>query len=180
MGMLNAKYVVYGPEADNFFVNTGANGNAWFVQDVIAVNSPGEELSTVKGIDTRITAVVDTSLFNVNGPAGFDSLSSIVLSEFKPNYLKYAATSTSGGLAVFSEIYYPKGWTATIDGNPATVVRVNYVLRAIELPAGSHTVEFRFNPDPYRVGNRITMASGWLLLLIVLGTTGLSLKERLF
>jgi hypothetical protein len=179
MGMLNAKYVVYGPEADNFFVNTGANGNAWFVRDVIAVNSPGEELSTVKGIDTRITAVVDQSLFNVNVPAGFDSLGSIVLSEFKPNYLKYAATSTSGGLAVFSEIYYPKGWTATIDGNPATVVRVNYVLRAIELPAGSHTVEFRFNPDPYRVGNRITMASGWLLLLIVLGSAGLSLKERL-
>jgi hypothetical protein len=179
MGMLNAKYVVYGPDADNFFVNTRVNGNAWFVSNIIRVNSPAEELSAVRSVDTRTTAVLDESRFQVTTSGESDSLARITLLEFKPNYLKYESASTSGGLAVFSEIYYPTGWTATVDGNPATIVRVNYVLRALELPAGSHTVEFRFNPDPYRIGDKVTMASGWLLLMVVLGTAGLSLKNRL-
>jgi uncharacterized membrane protein YfhO len=79
---------------------------------------------------------------------------------------------------VFSEIYYPKGWTATIDGKEATILRANYVLRALEIPAGKHTIEFRFLPKPYTIGNQVTMASSWLLLLAVAGSLGWSLAKH--
>lgn len=176
INMLNAKYLVYGPGKDNVIPNAGALGNTWFVSRVVSVNSPTEELKNVCEIDTRSTAVVDASKFTV--PAfKFDSTSSIKIIENKPNYLKYESQSQENGLAVFSEIYYPKGWKAFIDAQETEIIRVNYVLRALSIPKGKHTIEFKFQPPAYTVGNKITMASSWLMLVVFLGSVSWAMKE---
>ncbi len=177
INMLNAKYLVYGGGRDNIIRNSAALGNAWFVSNVTTVNSPTEELTSVCSADTRNTAVIDGSKFTASD-FGFDSTATINLLEQKPNYLKYESQSRENGLAVFSEIYYPKGWIAYIDGKETEIIRANYVLRALLIPAGKHTVEFMFKPDAYVVGNKITMASSWLMLLVVIGCIGWNLRNN--
>jgi hypothetical protein len=176
LDMLNVKYIVYGPGKDNIIVNPANNGNAWFVKDVLNVKSPTEELAKTCGIDTRSIAVIDQSKFNVAAVTA-DSAATITLSEHALNKLKYESNSTTNGLAVFSEIYYPKGWKATIDGKESPIVRADYLLRALEVPAGKHTIEFRFEPAAYNVGNKVTTASSWLVVLILLASVAWSLKE---
>ena len=95
-----------------------------------------------------------------------------------PNYLKYESESGKNGLAVFSEIYYPKGWMAFVDGKESEILRANYILRALSIPTGKHTVEFKFQPDAYVVGNKITSASSWLMLIVVVGCIGWTLKKE--
>jgi hypothetical protein len=176
INMLNAKYLVYGPGRDNVIPNEGALGNAWFVSDVATVNSPAEELKTVCEVDTRKTAVIDASKFKV-GSFKFDSTSTIAITEHNPNYLKYECQTQENSLAVFSEIYYPKGWVATIDGKEAEIIRADFVLRALEIPAGKHTVEYKFAPPAYTTGNAVTKISSWMMLLVVLGSIAWTLKK---
>jgi len=179
LNMLNTRYFVYGPERDNVIPNPTANGVGWFVQSVLAVQSANEELAAVKTADTKTTAVMDLSKFKLSATQfEYDSVATITLLERKPYQLRYETNSLNGGLAVFSEIYYPKGWTATIDGKEASILRANYVLRALEVPAGKHTIEFQFRPKPYIIGNKVTMASSWLLLLVVVGSLGWSLVKN--
>lgn len=177
LNMLNAKYLVYGAAADNVIRNPAALGNAWFVQRIEQANSPNEELQKTCDIDTRTTAVIDVSKFKAPSFV-YDSAATIRLLEQTPNVLKYEAQTGQAGLAVFSEIYYPEGWVATIDGQPADIIRANYVLRALAIPAGKHTVEFRFEPKAYVTGNKITMASSWLMLVVLLGCIGLTLRKN--
>ena len=176
MNMLNAKYIPYGPGKNNFFENEQANGNAWFVQKVTEAHNPNEELEFTCDIDTKTMAVVDVSKFEV-ADIGYDSSTTVSLAEFKPDYIKYESQSSANGLVVFSEIYYPIGWEAKIDGQEAKILRANYVLRALNVPAGNHTIEFYFKPDSYYIGNKVTTASSWLVLLILLGSVGWSLKK---
>lgn len=180
MNMLNTKYVVYGPEAANVIPNPNANGPAWFVKEVLAVNSPTEELKKTGTINTKQTAVIDQSKFAANlfGGIGYDSLSNIRLTVFKPPYLKYETESAVDGLAVFSEIYYPKGWNAFVDGKETPLLRVNYVLRALKIPQGKHVVEFKFQPKPYLIGNKVTLASSWLVVLVVAGCIGMTIRKQ--
>ncbi len=173
LNMLNAKYFVYGTDV---FPNPEAYGAAWFVKEVVKVNSPAEELAKTRIVNTREVAVIYQS--TVDSRQSTDSTARIALIEHKPPYLKYESESASNGVVVFSEIYYPKGWHAFIDGKEVPILRADYVLRALEVPAGKHTIEFKFEPKPYVVGNKITMASGWVLLLVVLGCFGWSLKEE--
>ena len=177
LNMLNTRYYQYGGEAGEIIVNGEAYGSAWFARKVAEVNSANEELSKVAEINSRETVVMDVSKFKATS-FGFDSLSQINLIEKKPPYLKYESQSSANGLAVFSEIYYPKGWRALIDGNEVPILRVNYVLRALEVPSGKHVIEFKFEPKPYIIGDKVTMASSWVLLLVVLGCLGLSLREK--
>jgi hypothetical protein len=178
LNMLNTKYIVYGPNAVNVLTNPAANGNAWFVKEVMMVNSPTEELRKVNEINTLDAAVVDGSKFKVESVTlKVDSAAVIELKEFKPPYVKYESKSSVNGLAVFSEIYYPKGWHAFIDGKETEILRADYVLRALSIPSGNHTIEFRFQPKPYFIGNKVTLASNWVVLLVVLGCLGWSLKK---
>ncbi|MFZ2905617.1 MAG: YfhO family protein [Cyclobacteriaceae bacterium] len=178
INMLNCKYILFGEgQQGQFLLNVGAKGPAWFIRDVVTVNSPTEELAKVEEIDTRTTAVVDGSKFKAPRPQ-YDSASRITLAEHKPNYMKYETQTQNNNLAVFSEIYYPEGWIATIDGKESEILRVNYVLRALEIPAGKHTIEFRFEPKSYTVGNPITRASSWILILVLLGSIGWSLRKE--
>lgn len=178
LNMLNVKYILYGPDENNIIPNPAANGPAWFVPLAALVNSPAEELSATASVDTKKMAVIDQSQFTLTGSVAFDSTATVKLVEQKPAYMKYETTSTTGGLVVFSEIYYPKGWHAFIDGQEVPLLRANYVLRALEVPAGKKTIEMRFEPKPYIIGNKITMASSWLLLVIVLGGIGYSVRKR--
>lgn len=178
LNMLNAKYIVYGDEATNVMLNPAANGNAWFASELKAVKSPNEEINQTRNADTRTTAFVDASKFEVKDQTfTVDSAATVQLTERKPPYLKYESTSTQDGLILFSEVYYPKGWHAFVDGKEIPILRANYVLRGLQVPAGKHTIEFKFEPKPYMVGNKITMASNWAVLLVVLGCLGWSLKK---
>ncbi len=168
INMLNIKYIKYGEEANNVIPNEAALGPAWFVERIQNVNSANEELAALKSLDTRQVAVVDQSRMRV-GSVSYDSAARIDLMSFSPREVVYQTSSSVNGFAVFSEIYYPKGWKAEIDGKEVPIVRANYVLRALEIPAGSHTVIFRFEPAPYVVGDKITLASSWLLVLLVAG-----------
>lgn len=178
LDMLNTKYIVYGPERENIIPNDAANGQAWFVKQVKTAQSPAEELKATGEIDTRNVAVIDVSKFKSAVVGTTDSAATIKLIDQKPYWLKYESESASDGLAVFSEIYYPKGWTASVDGKEVLILRVNYVLRALQIPAGKHVIEFTFAPKPYTIGNKITLASSWLLLVIVLGGIAWSFKEE--
>jgi len=161
------------------FPNVGANGNAWFPWEIVSVNSPNEELAKVADIDTRRTAVVDQSRIKLtNNTVNTDSAGSIVFMEKKPYWQKYESQSTSGGLGVFSEIHYPVGWRATIDGNEVPIHRANYVLRALEIPAGKHTIEFTFRPNSYVIGNTVTRVGSVLLLIAVIGALFLELRDK--
>ncbi|MEI9920334.1 MAG: YfhO family protein [Bacteroidota bacterium] len=177
--MLNTKYIIYGSEASQVLVNQFANGNAWFPGEIVNVNSANEELVKVNEIDTRNVVVVDQSRVKLKeNKANTDAGATISFIEKKPYWQKYESQSSSGGLAVFSEIYYPKGWHATIDGQEVPIYRADYTLRALEVPAGKHTIEFKFEPKPYVIGNKVTMASSVLLLIVVLGALFLELREK--
>ena len=176
LNMLNTKYFLYGPARNNYIPNPFACGNAWFVYAVEKVNNANEELNRTGIVNTKTTAV--TTDIRFSGEVTTDSTASINLIDHKPYWQKYESNSDSGGLAVFSEIYYPEGWSATIDGNSTPILRVNYVLRALEIPTGKHVVEFTFAPKAYFIGDKITMASNGLVILLLLGTIILSLRKE--
>lgn len=177
LNMLNVKYFTSGMEATDVIPNPAANGSAWFVKEIARVKSPAEELEKICSVNSAETAVVDVSKFQVPDITA-DSAASVRIIVHKPNYLKYESEAGNEGLAVFSEIYYPEGWKATIDGKEASILRADYVLRALIVPAGKHTIEFRFEPASYMTGDKVTMASSWLLLLLVIGCLGITLKKE--
>ncbi len=170
LNMLNTKYVIYDLNSPPLR-NTRYMGNAWFVNDFKIVKNADEEIAALKTIDPENEAVIDQRFQNNVEGKNFqkDQNGSIVLTEYEPNYLKYSAKAATEQLTVFSEIYYDKGWNAFIDGKEVPHFRVDYVLRALVLPAGEHTVEFKFHPKSYYTGNKISLASSLLLILAIAG-----------
>ena len=116
-------------------------------------------------------AIVNTSEFPSLKSSNFskDSLAKIELQVYKPNYLKYTSNNANNGLAVFSEIYYPQGWQARIDGKEVDHIRVDYTLRALEIPKGNHTIEFSFEPQVVKTGSMISLVSSLGILLLIVG-----------
>ncbi len=172
LNMLNVKYVIQkDKEGKEFPVsNPDVNGNAWFVSQIKLVNSADEEMKALDSLDSKEVAVVNSKDFDIKNTAfAKDSSSTITLENYKPNYLKYVSNNSKEGLAVFSEMYYGKGWNAYIDGKSVDHIRVDYVLRALNIPAGKHTIEFKFEPQVIKTGSTITLISsiGMLLLLVV-------------
>ena len=168
INMLNAKYIKYGNEANQVINNSKALGNAWFVNNVIEVNSADDAISKINTIDPAKEAVINTNNFKTNKTTyAVDSAAQIELSSYSQREITYKSVNSNEGLAVFSEIHYPKGWTATIDGTEVEILCVNYVLRALEIPAGTHEIKFSFNPDSYVIGAKITSISGFLVVAIV-------------
>ncbi|WP_149275589.1 YfhO family protein [Pareuzebyella sediminis] len=179
LNMLNVKYVIQQDEegASYPLVNSDANGNAWFVRKIIEVKDSDAEIQALENLDTKNEAVLNSEKFDDFDQRDFqvDSTASIVLTDYAPNHLTYSSTNDHLGVAVFSEMYYPYGWNAYIDGQKHSHFKVNYALRALEIPEGSHIVEFKFEPEVVKTGSRITFASSILLGLIVLGGVGFSL-----
>lgn len=170
LNMLNMRYFIYDPEAPPL-VNRNELGNAWFVNDILTVPNADAEISAISNFNPSKQAVVDERfMVHLDGfNATADTSASIRLTEYRANYLKYTSTTSAEQLAVFSEIFYDKGWQAYIDGNPVPHFRVNYILRAMRIPAGNHTVEYKFHPKSYFVGEKVSLASSLLLLLTILG-----------
>jgi len=175
INMLNTKYVMAGTQKNGVIRNRGALGNAWFVDELKVVSSPDEEINSLSAIDPGKTAVIDESKFKLENFSK-DLTGKIELIEYNPNYLVYQSDHTANGLAVFSEVYYPKGWLATIDGNPADIKRVNYILRALEIPAGNHEIRFEFTPASYVIGNNVSKAGIGIYILLFLAGIFLSVK----
>jgi len=168
LNMLNMKYVIYNKEAAPL-VNPYANGNAWFVNNVRVAADANEEMRLVGEINTKTEMVVDKSFAN-QLPVKLtpDSTARISLTSYKPNHLVYNVSSKTDQVAVFSEIYYDKGWNAYINGQLVPYLRANYLLRAMPLKAGNYDVEFRFEPKSYSIGNTIALISSVLLVLSII------------
>jgi hypothetical protein len=181
--MLNTKYFIVPGEKggpSQMQINMQALGNAWFVNNAHMVNNADEEINALTDFVPTETAVFDKRFENqVKGHIiSKDTLASITLADYKPNHLTYKSETTREQLAVFSEIYYDKGWNAYVDGKSAPYFRANYVLRAMIVPAGNHTIEFKFEPKVYITGEKIAYASSILLVLLALGSLGFLAKHR--
>ncbi len=179
INMLNVKYVIQQQgQKLQATKNPGALGNAWFVNTVKFVNGPVEEMKALNNIDPLDTAVIDVKYKNIItafSPA--DSLSNISMSAFDNDAISYKTASATAHLAVFSEIFY-KDWKAYIDGKPVEFAKANYVLRALLIPAGNHTVEFKFEPAIYFTGRSISNISTWLLMLLLALSVFLKLRSN--
>lgn len=168
LNMLNAKYLVV--DDTTAHVNPEALGNGWFVDKVTYVKGAQAEMAVLDTLHTAVGAVADESFRSVLGEAkAVMPGDTIIETVYKPNELHYKTISRNGGLAVFSEIYFPWGWTATVDGKEVPVGRVNYVLRALQLPAGEHTVVFRFDPQSVHTTETVAYASVALIYLALIG-----------
>lgn len=169
LNMLNTKYLIV--QANAAPVNNKyAYGNAWFVKDYEFVETPDEELLGLKEIDPKETAVISKDFESVIQDKGFnfDENATIQLTSYAPNKLEYKTSAANEQLAVFSEVYYPKGWNVYVDGNKTDLLRADYILRAMIVPAGEHTITFEFKPESYYLGARVSAISSSLLLLALL------------
>ncbi len=181
MNMLNTKYIIFNGQGNQPSVmrNPGACGNAWFVSDVkwantadeeiLALNAPklGDTATVENAFDPLKTAVIRNTFKNDMGNYifGKDSAAKVSLAKYGLNNISYESSNSQNGLAVFSDIYYAQGWKAYIDGKETPILKADYVLRAVKIPAGNHKIEFKFHPDTFYKGDRIAMISSILLLL---------------
>ncbi len=171
MNMLNCKYFIVNPNGAPV-LNGKAYGNAWFAYQYSVCDGALEELSKMNNLSAKNEIVLDKKYsFNVEGKTfEIDSLANIKLDDYHPNHLKYSYSSAKEQIAVFSEVYYaPNGWQAYLDGEKVDHFRANYILRAMLAPAGNHTIEFKFEPESYTVGTKISLASSYLLYLLLIG-----------
>ncbi len=179
LNMLNTRYIIYNGQAQPI-LNSAAYGNAWMVSDIKWVENANDELDALEQADLKKVAVVDEKFREellTNGLKA-DSTAKINLLEYAPNHLKYKSSSKENQIAVFSEIYYPHGWKVTLDGEDVTHGRANYVLRAMNVPAGEHTIEFVFDPDVVHKGRLIGFISTLILFIIALGAVGYHMKKN--
>ena len=180
LDMLNTRYYIVplqqGATAPLF--NPHALGNAWLVKEVKYVNNANEEIDAIHGMNPRETAIVDKRFAEtVKQPAAMpDSLDNIVLKSYAPNALQYEVDTKQGGTVIFSEIYYP-GWRSYIDGEEVSHGRANYILRAMNVPAGKHTIEFVFDPQSLHATETIAFIALGIMLLGALGSIVMGLRK---
>jgi hypothetical protein len=182
LDLLNTKFIIQTDKEGKEFptYNPNYNGNAWFVQKVKFVNSPDEEMKALDNLDSKNAVIVNQKEFGTqlkNNTFVKDTLSKITLISYKPNHLKYVSNNANSGLAVFSEMYYADGWNATIDGKAVSHFRADYALRAMEIPAGKHTIEFKFEPQVVKTGSTIALISFILMILLLGGAIYLEQKK---
>lgn len=178
LNMLNMKYIIIS-NTNPPIVNPHANGNAWFVNKILVANSANEEMDLLGKINTKTELVVDKSAIS-NLPLQItpDTAATISLTDYEPNHLVYHFNSKTDQVAVFSEIYYPKGWTVTINGKETPYTRVDYLLRGMYLKAGNYNIDFKFDPASYKIGNTLALISSILLILLIIGYAGFSIKRK--
>ncbi len=169
LDMLNTKYIITGNPDAPVLENTSALGNAWLVDQLKYVDDANAEMDALATLDPAHQAVADRKFMSALGddivkPVAGDT---IYLTSYTPNRLTYHVSTRSGGLGVFSEVYFPWGWKATIDGKPATLGRVNYVLRALRLPAGTHTVTMTFDPESIHTTTNVAYACVTLIYMLL-------------
>jgi hypothetical protein len=185
ISMLNTRYLIIPGQDDQLRVqrNPDAFGNAWFADTLRFVQNADEEIAALNEVDLKTTAVVDIRF--ANQLEGFapqrDEAAQIELTDYKINDVTYRVRANTEQLVVFSEIYYHDGltgWEAFIDGKPAPHFRANYVLRALRVPSGEHTVEFVFKPKAYGVLETVSMLCFWLLIVGFLAVVAWEIKRN--
>ena len=157
--------------------NPYANGNAWFVSKVKYVDNADDELAALGSLNTRYTAVANKQFQSILGEAKADTTATAKLATYEANELSYDVSSKQGGVLVFSDIYYP-GWTATIDGQETEIARADYVLRAIQMPAGQHKVVLKFDPQSVHTTDTIAYIALALLVLMLIGAIVIASRKR--
>jgi len=188
IGMLNGKYIISkGQDGQPFpYYNDQALGNCWLVDQLVAVDNANDESDQLMKINLRHQAVYDNT-FAPNANIGKMPEVSVLMAfdeekieclGYAPNRLCYHSETERPHTAVFSEIYYPYGWKCTIDGEPTEIFRVNYMLRAITLPAGMHEIEFTFEPESIRKGNMLAVGCFIVFILALLGSAGYEIYRR--
>jgi hypothetical protein len=177
LNMLNLKYVIYHGEAMPI-QNPNMNGPVWFVDQVRWVDGADMEMTQTLQSNTKQIAVIDQSFSSQINDFVADSTAIITMTSYSPNVVKYSSVAEKDQLAVFSEIYYEKGWNAYIDGEKVDYARANYVLRALMIPAGEHLIEFRFEPSTYTLSNVIRGVSSVLLLSLIVVYFVVRYKKR--
>ena len=178
--MLNVKYIITQGKNGGAVAqrNPYANGNAWFVENVILADNANDELLLLDSLDTKKTAIIH-SKFKEELPVekiSRDSTATIDLVKHEPQHLVYETATKSPQLAIFSEVYYPHGWNAYIDGRPADYYRANYALRAMTIPEGIHKIEFKFKPDVVEFGSTLSLFSSIVFVILLLGGGYLAFK----
>jgi len=178
--MLNAKYFITAGQKSGQSeerLNPGALGNAWFVKDIKIAKNADDEMRILTTLNTKDSAVMDARYQNIlTTNTVFDSTASIKLIENLNDKISYESNANSNQFAVFSEVYYPYGWDAFIDGKKTPYTRVNYLLRGMPVPAGSHKIAFIFEPRSVILSDKITM---WLsILLYVMLVAGIVIEVK--
>ncbi|NVN96321.1 MAG: YfhO family protein [Bacteroidetes bacterium] len=173
--MLNTRYFIAPDQNKQPQVqrNVAALGNAWFIDNYKIVENADSEINALSNFEPATTCIIDKRFkdYVKDFIEGKDSLSTIQVIKYLPNHLTYQTSAKKNELAVFSEIYYKNGWNAYLDGKLVPYIRVNYILRAMNIPQGNHKVEFKFEPKSYFTGEKIGFASSAVLLLLLLGIT---------
>lgn len=173
LNMLNTKYIIYSPEQFPI-VNTNAFGNAWFVDNYKFVETAQDEIDALGTENLQRTAIINKKKFDVSKLPELsysgDTTKYIQLTKYEPDRLEFEVNATSESFVVFSDIYYPEGWNATIDDKPSNIYQTNYILRGLVIPAGKHTIKFEFKPDAIYVANNIAIVGGVLVILMLLGS----------
>jgi hypothetical protein len=184
LNMLNTKYIIVADSAGQPAVQTNpaALGNAWFVQSIQWAKNADEALNGIEKINPASQVILEELDRAVIGALRLDStaVSSIQLLTYKPNHLTYTSNSDKGGFAVFSEIYYRgnKDWKAYVDGKEVKHTRANYVLRGLMIPAGKHSIEFKFEPYSVEMGKNVDGIASIGLLLFIALAIGLTIKNQ--
>ena len=172
LNMMNAKYIIFtNPQTNQQQMqpNAYAYGPCWLVKNVKIVEGPAEEIEAIGTAHLRDTAIVQKAFSNTVVQPTWDSAATIKLSKFDNDTMDYSFSSTAPQFAVFSEVYYPHGWNAYIDGKKVEYCKADYVLRGLSIPAGQHSVRFIFEPSSYKKGISIAYASSFLILILFLG-----------
>ena len=182
LNWLNVKYVIVRNEKNQVtpILNDEALGNAWFVNQVIRKANDDEVMSELRNFDPATEVVVNNKEVKAVFPLQYsaDSTATIQLKSYAPDALVYESNNAHDGFAVFSEMYYPHGWQATIDGKPAKFYPVDYLLRGMPIPAGKHTIKFSFEPEVVTIGSYLSLAGSSLLLLWIVASLIQQFKRR--
>jgi uncharacterized membrane protein YfhO len=180
--MMNVRYIITqnkqgGPVAQR---NPYANGDVWFVENVQPAENADQEIQFLDSLNTKITAVINNEFLSKIPTKSIvrDSTATIELFTYQPNHLVYEASTKTEQVAIFSEVYYPKGWNAYVNGKPAEYFRANYVLRAMVIPPGNNKIEFKFEPKVIQTGSTISLISSILFLLILLSGLYLVFQKK--
>ena len=176
LNMLNTKYIIYDLNS-NPILNTKAQSSAWFVNNIKWVESADDEMLALNQVDLTTTAVIRNDQKETINTVGTGT-GTIELVDYAMDKLEYHSNTTSDQVAVLSEIWYPVGWTATIDGNEIPIGRANYLLRTINVPAGEHIIKLEFVSRPYYIGENLALAGSLGIILLLLGAFGMEIRNN--
>lgn len=193
LNMLNTKYIIVAPKGSKPQVmpNPGACGNAWFVNEIKWANTADDEMNGLEApqlgdtamgegmFDPLKTAVIRATYKNElgNSPIGKDSSATVKLTQYGLDEMSFTSNNSQAGLAVFSDIYYNKGWKAYVDETETPIIRANYVLRAVKVPAGQHKIEFRFRPESFYNGQKVAIVSSILIIGLIIAAIAQAFRK---